>query len=304
MLPTDAFCRTLETPEHIVTCQERRDLLLLYAADALDAGETAEMRQHLQTGCPQCAGYLAEATAVLNALPLDLDPVAPSPKLKQKLMQRIDSSPAWLLQQPPLTAQTPAPTPTPAPRAPAPSSFRLSRYLIPTAIAAGLAIILTRSVMMQHIDDLQHQVNTWQQRSADASAQVQQLQQLRGQFQSQSQVVEMLQSPGLKLIPLKPTDLQPHAVANLLWDQKKHQWAILTTGMTPAAPGQTYELWFVTATGATAAGTFDVDAKGAGSLLVDIPPNLGDLKVAAVTNEKAGGVPQPQGNFQVKGTVD
>jgi hypothetical protein len=281
-----------------VTCPQRRDLLLLYVTDALDAGEAAQLRNHLLSGCPECSGYLAEAQAVMNSMALNLDPIVPPPQLKQKLMQRIDAlarSTASIA--PPATDLNIAAHPSDSP-------FRLSRYLIPTALAAGLAIVLTRAVMMQHIDSLQRDVTLWRQRSVDASAQVIQLQNLRGQFQSQSQVVEMLQSPGLKLYPLHPTALQPHAVANLLWDQTKKQWAILTSGMQPAAPGQTYELWFITASGATEAGTFNVDSRGVGSLLVDVPTHLSDIKIAAVTNEKAGGVPQPQGSIQVQGTLE
>ena len=190
-------------------------------------------------------------------------------------------------------------------RADQPASFKLFRYLIPSAIAAGLAIMVTYPLMMQRVNEARNQADLWRQRSAEALAQVHQLEQLRDQFQSQTQVVEMLQSPDVRLIPLKPTPLQPHAVANLLWNQKQQQWAILTTGMTPVAAGQTYELWFINKAGTkTEAGTFNVDANGKGSLLVSIPPGTGDLSVAAVTNEKAGGVAQPQGSVQVAGSVD
>jgi len=268
-----------------VICDKRRDLLLLYVADALDATEAREMRQHLQSGCPECAGYLAEAQGLMTSVPLALEPITPPPHLKQKLMQRIAA------------AEKHANV--------APTSFRLFRYLIPTAIAAGVAIVVTHSWMIQRVNDLQRQADIWQQQSAADRTEVQQLEQLRGQFQSQSQIVEMLRSPNIKLFSLKPTNLQPNAVTNLLWDQKLQQWAFLTTGMAPASAGQTYELWFITQTGAkVAAGTFDVDANGKGYLRVPIPAGIGEIKLAAVTNEKAGGSQQPQGNIQVAGSVE
>jgi anti-sigma-K factor RskA len=253
-----------------------------------------ELRLHLQGGCPECAGYLAEAQSLLAAVPLGLEPVLPPPHLKKKLMARIAA------ESEPLAAKTRVVT-----AASAPASYRLFRYLIPTAIAAGIAIVATRSLMLQRVDDLQKQSDSWQQKAAEASTEVDQLRQLKTQFQSQSQVVELLQSPDVKLFPLKPTKDQPKAVANLLWDQKQKQWAILTTGMLPAASGQTYELWFITKAGTKVpAGTFDVDANGKGMLRVPVPADIGVITVAAVTNEKIGGALQPHGSIQIVGGVE
>src|SRR5205814_8883171 len=91
----------------------RQDLLLPYLADAIDADERAELESHLATGCPRCAGALAEAEAILARLSLALDPIAPSPQARERLLQRI-TPPA-----PPVTEtpQAPAP-PLPPPIAP------------------------------------------------------------------------------------------------------------------------------------------------------------------------------------------
>ena len=74
--------------------------------------------------------------------------------------------------------------------------------------------------------------------------------------------------------------------------------------MKPAPEGKTYELWFVTAAEEKIpAGTFDVGASGEATLLVEIPEGIGTLVLAAVTDEPAGGSPQPTGSFQVLGPV-
>lgn len=282
-----------------MTCEQRRDLLLLYAADALEAGESEELRHHLQSGCPVCAGNLAEAQAEMASLPLGLDPVAPPPHLKSRLMQRIAALEAS-------KAATKLPAEEPPSDSPA---IRLFRYLVPAAVAAGLAVILTHFVVTHHTSDFQLQAEALRsQRDALAMkvlSQQQQLDLLQAEKESQTKVVDLLRSQDVELFPLKPTPLQPHAVANLLWDKSNHQWAILTDGMAQSVPGQTYELWFVPRTGApVAAGTFNVDATGRASLRVDVPPDIGPLKLAAVTNEAAGGSSQPKGNFQVVGSVE
>jgi hypothetical protein len=274
-----------------MTCDERRDLLLLYVSDALEADEAAEMRSHLQGGCPACSGHLAEAQAVMASLPLGLDAAVPPANLKARLMQRIDAAAA------PTSSMRIARDDDQGDSLP----IRLFRYLVPAAVAAGLAIVLTHFVMNQKLQAVQRQAET---AIADKQASlleeaVQLRQQMESKYASETQVVAMLQSPEVKLVHLDKTKFQPNASANLLWDQKRQQWALLTSGMTPAAPGQTYELWFVTDKGAVAAGVFDVANDGSGSLEVAIPQGIGPLTMAAVTNEKAGGDSSPHGDFQV-----
>jgi hypothetical protein len=78
----------------------------------------------------------------------------------------------------------------------------------------------------------------------------------------------------------------------------------LTDGMTPAPPGQTYELWFITKAGKPVpAGIFNVDASGRGSIQVDVPPGIGALAQAVVTNE-TGFLPSPKGSAQIAGPVE
>jgi anti-sigma-K factor RskA len=279
-----------------LTCDERKDLLLLYASDVLDTAEATELRTHLQTGCPVCAGFLAEAQALLASVPLGLDRVDPPAHLKSRLMQRIADSE----KRDPIAADV-----LPSDSLP----MRLFRYLVPAAVAAGLAIIATHFVMNQHVTQLQQQAVSLQHQnelySTAMANQQQQLELLHATNQRQNQLVQSLTSPDLRLINLQPTAAQPHAVANLLWDRRQQQWTILTDGMTAPPPGQTYELWFVPKTGApVAAGTFDVDSTGRGTLRAQVPTDIGPLALAAVTNEAAGGVPAPKGNFQITGKVD
>src|SRR5438067_3316320 len=71
-------------------CQELHDLIIPYAAEALDADERRAVGAHLATGCPRCTGTLAEAQALLATIPLSLDSLAPTEGVKQRLFDRID----------------------------------------------------------------------------------------------------------------------------------------------------------------------------------------------------------------------
>jgi hypothetical protein len=63
--------------------------MLLYATDGLDAAERAELTAHLASGCPACAGALAEAQATVAHLPLAADPVTPPKSARDKLLARV-----------------------------------------------------------------------------------------------------------------------------------------------------------------------------------------------------------------------
>ncbi len=76
-----------------MTCEERKDLILEYAAGALSPAEHDELRAHLVSGCPSCAGALAEAEATLAHLPLALPGDAPPKSARDRLMQRVLASP-------------------------------------------------------------------------------------------------------------------------------------------------------------------------------------------------------------------
>ncbi len=65
--------------------------MLLYVTDALDASEAADIRAHLATGCPECAGSLAEAQALVAHLPHALDLIAPPSSARERLIERVTS---------------------------------------------------------------------------------------------------------------------------------------------------------------------------------------------------------------------
>jgi len=80
-------------------CEQRKDLIMLEAAGALDAPEASELRAHLASGCPRCTGALAEAHAVLALVPLGLDPINPPSELRDRLMAKVQGrrqSASWI----------------------------------------------------------------------------------------------------------------------------------------------------------------------------------------------------------------
>jgi anti-sigma-K factor RskA len=261
-----------------LNCDERQDLIMLYLTDDLSSEESAQLRRHLATGCPTCAGYLAEAQAVLAALPLALDPVTPRAAAKRNLMDRVADS-------------------AEANRMADSWALRIFRVLVPAAVAAGVAIVATHAVVMSSANYWQRQAELFQ---TMAQGQDREVQFLRAQMADQKNVIRAMESPGLKLVELEGGKLQPSAVARLLWDQKAGTWSLLTQNVTPPKTGKNYVLWYInTKNTPTRAGSFNVDSMGCAAMTTTIPKDVGTLAVAAVTDEPIGSVGGPTGSIQM-----
>jgi anti-sigma-K factor RskA len=148
--------------------------------------------------------------------------------------------------------------------------------------------------------DVQH----FQELAAGVAGQIatvtRQQQQLAARLAQAETTMAALRSPQLKIFDLAGGSQQPKAWARLLWDQQRNEWHLLASDLAPLPADRTYELWFITAgQQKVAAGTFSVDANGRGALMSPIPPNIGMLGMAAVTDEPMGGVAAPTGAIQL-----
>jgi type II secretory pathway pseudopilin PulG len=250
-----------------VTCDERRELLLLLAAGALTPAEQDDLRQHLATGCPRCASALAEAESTVAHLPLTLPAESPSPAVRDQLMRRV------------LADKT------------SPRSAGVPWLALAAAACFGIVIgsLLWQTTLGNQRADRIHELET---ALADRNSRLEEIQTAIG-------------APSLSFIPVAAQPAQPSAArGRILWDKQANQWHVYVFDMAPPTAGQQYQLWFVTADQQkVSAGVFDVDSNGDASMVVSVPANLGPIALAAVTNEPAGGLAQPTGNFQLLGNV-
>ncbi len=119
-----------------------------------------------------------------------------------------------------------------------------------------------------------------------------------------NRTIQVLRARKLIVASLEGGESQPGAWGRVFWDQENQVWHFYAAGLRPAEPGKTYELWFITADQAKVpAGTFDVNAAGEAVLTVPVPAAIGTIALAAVTDEPAGGVPQPTGSIQLAGPI-
>lgn len=255
-----------------MSCSDNEDLILLDAAGVLEADESAGLRRHLDTGCPQCWGYRAAAEATLAQLWLGLEHPAPPPEIRKRLMDRIAS-------EAPISQRTAA-----RPRG------DWERIVLPAAIAALLAVAITL-LAVRHFTPARPSAGGPDQRDIELVL-------LRRMLQDSQARLE-----GMRLAQLTGS-AQPDAVGRVFIDARNGKWYFFTTGMKPLGPGKTYELWLISDQKKIPAGTFDVNGQGSAMLLGAVPALPAGAGISlAVTDEPAGGTQSPTGKPQIVGQV-
>jgi anti-sigma-K factor RskA len=273
--------------------------LPLLALGSLDPEERREIEQHLGTGCDACERELANWRAVVEMVPLALEPTD-TPDLKPTLLAR---------------ARRPGP---PATVTALPSRSR--RWLaVPLAAAAVAALAFAWVRETSWRSELAHERQAVASLRAELEASAGKLEQvarvlaerekdvatLRAGLDSAHAYLTILQTRGLQLVRLKQTpDAQPaegHAIIGHAAGR-----ALFYAFDLPAVAGdKTYELWWITEKeGPLQAGLFVPGADGLGRVEIPVPANAGAIKAAAVTIEPAGGRPKPTGPMVLLGTVE
>lgn len=337
----------------------RLELMMLFAAGALDAEEARQVRAMIASGDPKVLAALAEAEAVLAQIPEALPEVEVPAEVKDRLRER-------------LAASATTPMSNDAPSAPAASKINqagpLAR-LAPWLAAAAMAAVVSGVVWLvfsgqveqrtQQIAELESDLIekdaallTAQERAASArevinamerdaeagsrqraeletridtlttevaaadAARTRQATELETRIETLTaelgdaadravaaeRIVAVLQTPTSRALALAGTENQPGATARMIYDPAEKTAVLLSQDMQPAAAGEVYQLWVVTADERkVSVGTFAPGPDGLATLVVDLPNDPGPVILAAVTNEPAGGSPQPTGQFQMLG---
>ncbi len=295
--------------------------MLLYVTEALEPGEASELRAHLITGCPACAGALAEAEATVHQLPLSLPPLTPPEGAWEKLEMRIAMKDAV---EGPSLRMADAPLPSQKP----------SRALAWLGWAAAAMVAIVMGLMLHganaRVDDLNSKsLATAQELAITQQALLaanDQSNQMSTRLTSLEAKVKTLTTDHDKLLLALDTAKQdfmdhldklmhadqyavapkemPGVKGTLFWDKNSGTWTVMASNVPMPAAGKTYELWIITAKGdKIAAGTFMPDASGKAMHEANIPAGMDTIMLAAVTDEPMGGVQIPTGHIQFTSDV-
>lgn len=301
-----------------VSCQEHAQHAMEYVLGMLEPEKTRALRAHLASGCPACAGAVAEAETVVAKMGESVTRVSPGAGLKKQVLDRVRAE-----GRPAVAGRVDA---RGVSRVEAGSGRRWWHVALASAAAAavvGAALVgfyqpkLTAT--RQQLGASETKLALATQARQDASAKLAQmadelaarersLSRAQNELAAATQNLRVMQARNLKLVALKGMGPSPQASAHLFWDKDTHGWCLVTHGLPQTSAKKTYELWLISKSNGKMdkipAGTFDVDAKGEGVLRIRMPAHPGTPMLAAVTEEPAGGVQTPTGQIRLMGHLE
>jgi anti-sigma-K factor RskA len=167
-----------------------------------------------------------------------------------------------------------------------------------TAAAAAAAVVyFAISVAMDHRAD------RLQKRLALLESQLTEMQSTQRQTE-QSINLQQQRGASLQLVALEGTPDAPGAKALVFWDRPRGIWHMYAFGLNPPGNAKEYELWYIVGDQKIPAGSFSVTPNGEALLTTKLPPNLGNVTLAAITDEPIGQPHlQPTGKIRLAGPI-
>lgn len=291
--------------------EDYKQLLALEAVSALDLEERARLEEHLPS-CAECREELREMSDAAASLLYTVEPVQPSPALRAGILARVRAvDPSEVVA--PLQAVDPSEVNG---RVQAPAASRDLRTLLRDlslwqllawrpalgfgAAAFALAVVLlglTSLTLWNRSQALSAEVASLSNRLREAQGEIDGQ---REQLASARDVEELLSSPAVRVAELSGKTPAPQAHATLAYDRSTGRAVVVATGLPPCPEGHAYQLWLIADNKPLPGGTFKTDARGGARMSDRLPPNH-TAPTFAVTLEREGGVPAPQGDIFLLG---
>jgi hypothetical protein len=273
-----------------LTHDQARELLAAAALDGLPADEQAAVLVHAES-CPDCGPALAalrDATAELAfAIPDAGDDELARARVRARLLARAraDRDAAGAGATTPLVSSRRR-----RPWIASPVAGWSAAVAIGLAAALVIAVVSTRTAR-----DARTLALT---RATDSLR----IARLEDSLSARDSTLREL--TGQEVSILRLTSGAPRAPwAWMFWNHANNHWTFVAHNLPAASAGKTYQLWLVTAKAKISAGTFAPGPDGSARIEATYPLARDSLRAIAVTEEPAGGVPQPTGPFVITGTA-
>jgi len=303
-------------PPETMTHEQASAELAGAALDALPERERALVLAHAAT-CSECGPELRALASVASALAEAFEP-APGERLdaphrdalRARILARVadsrrgDADSAGTPAGPRLVRDASSPPPrqaVPARREPrrfGPASWMaLAASVAFLAAAAGLARIASdRDALRRKVSAL-----SAQRASADTDRQ-----RLRAELEERDRLLAQLTGPSVRVVEM--VSAGPRAPSGrMFWDQAANAWTFVAHDLPAPSPGRTYQLWVIARRGGSlayvSAGTFTPRPDGSAIVRATYPLPPNELAAIGVTDEPAGGVPQPTGRLVISGNA-
>ena len=253
-------------------CEQLAPLYEEYALGVLDGEARADLEAHLARACPKCTPGVAEARWVVAQLAHVAPDAKPPAGLREKILNAVKSS------------ADNTRTAIPFEKTP------VKRAMFPAwawAAAAALALVTGYSIRQIGIQTTQLAELQRQMKLATLQSQA-----LQNQLEQGRMVASVMMSPDSKPLKLMPEDKNMPMVHAYL---HPHMGVAITADEMPSIPAaRTLQLWSISKKGQPmSVAIFRPDPGGQIELVAPVNMPMNEIAALVVTEEPAGGSPQP-----------
>lgn len=258
-------------------CEQLTPLYEEYALGILEGDERAEIEAHLARACPRCTLGVAKARSLVAQLAHVAPDAQPPAALRSKIMDAVRSSAE------PARAVTSF-------QKPAHEDPAANRAVFPAwAWIAAAALALMTGYTIRQMGNQSTQLAELRKQMRLATLQNQSLQ---NQLEKDRMVASVMLSPDsipLKLMPKDKNMPMVHAYLH------PHMGVAITADSMPSmSSARTLQLWAVPKTGKPmSVAIFNPDSAGQIAMVAPVNMPMNEIAALAVTDEPAGGSPQP-----------
>lgn len=281
------------------------ELFPFYALEALSREEREEVDRYV-AGNPEAQARLMEAMSAAAEFVANLEPITPSPVVKQRLMARIEAESAAAPVATPRVATRQAATPAPAKRRWWPGG--LKSFYMGRALGFAVLLLLLGAFglwqMSRQVGQLRDQVGDLQARVVELEGETARLQgeagvlrtendALRNELAASQDLLAHYQQPGMTTVAIgDASGANPTAVGTLTFDPATSEAMLSVANLPPLPAGSTYQAWLMIDQTLVSAGLFTVDERGVGThRITDM--TLDALEGVGVSMEPEAGSEQP-----------
>lgn len=256
-----------------------------YVLDALDAKESAAFEAHL-AGCEICQAEVAEYREVAGMLAHGAEPRTPPSSLRERILR--EARQVRPIASAPQTTERPPPGPATNAVALVARASRVPWLAAAAALVLALGAVYFYATERSRRDAAETALS---QRAQDVLTQRTRADSLATALVQRDSLLGTLLAPEVRTATLASTGRAP--AMRLFWDPARGRMIVTAFDLQPAPAGRTYQLWGIAA-GAqpVSLGTFNTDPAGRAAVSLAFDPTL-RFDVSAVTEEPAGGSPQP-----------
>lgn len=247
-----------------MTHDQLRELVPIYALDALSGDEELEVRAHLQS-CPDCQQRLETYQEAAGTLALSAEPVAPPAALRQRVLEQVAKSPRPGLQPEGAGVEAGKGART------GPLRRRRIWWRDSAAVLAAAVIVVLAALSVS----LGLQLHTAKQQVAD-----------------EHQFIAALGTPVVTTVSLVAVGSDQKAAGQLYVAASGNSAGLVVTGL-PDPGSSVYQLWLIVNNVPSPVVAFRPDSSG--DALVSVTTNLSQMQSMAITLEKRAGNKTPLG---------